>query len=706
MSDSNKLLDAALAYARRGLVVFPLSGKVPFANTHGHLDASMDESVVRGWWKKWPNANVGLPTGSINGFFVIDGDGPEGRASREKLIAKHGPLPETYTVRTGRDDGGLHEYLEQPIGVRTISDDGFLGLKFDVKGDGGYVCAPPSIHPDTGREYTVTHNGNPAVAPSWLLALVRRDTAKQKSASAKTSGEKIPKGKQDKWLASRAGLYLSRGDSAETIEKKLLIDYHDNCAPPHDNEKKVRQVARSIAKYPEGELDQSPFKVEVAKAALFARRHAGYVVYCRDRGIWFAWDERRFAEKNMGEVMRRARETVAVLYDEAARLPVSENSTSERKAKLKRAINAESSLDKIVNYASSERALEVMKFSETFDLDHYLLNCANGILDLRTGELQSHDSAKRLTKLTAIAYDADATCPKFEKWLLDTCGGSERLKSYLVLLMGYCLSGLTEEICFWMFYGTSKTGKSTFVKILRHLLGEYATSLPESAVVVNHFGNPEHALAELANVRLATLVEIAQGKRYDEAKVKQITGQDWIGASKKYQNYFEFMSKAKLIVAVNHKPVVRETDDSFWNRVKPVPFLVFVPPEKRIPYLDEILIGEEGPGILALAARGFQHWRKSGLVEPPEVIAATAEYRKREDIVMQFIEEDCVIGAGEKVTAAELFNSFIRWKEQSGIHAEWSKTLFGIELERLGYQSKKSGSHFWMGLRLGRPSEV
>ena len=695
LNPSGEIIEAALRYASEGKAIFPLNGKQPLGGSHGFHDATIVEATIRELWTINPCANIGFPTGQINRIFVIDVDGPEGEKTLAELEEKNGSLPRTYIVRTGR---GRHLYFRQPPGVHVKSGAGFLGPKLDVKGDGGYVVAPPSIHPETKRRYEAISDAEPADPPSWLIDLVRVGITKKEETGRKALGTKIPKGQQNDWLTKRAGSYRRAGDNPETIEKKLLIDYENTCAPPHDAEDEVRKIARGIERYPAGpfETAQTLFSRDVANAELFARLHAGSLLYCAEQKIWYAWDQKRFAANDIGEVMRRARATVHHMYAEA----LGEPDRDDRKKKMRWARQSESRLEKIVGYACSEKALEVRKFNDTFDIDPYVFNCANGILNLRTGELIAHDRRARLTKITKVTYDPDAKCPKFENWLLETCGGSENLKCYLIRFMGYCLSGLTEEQSFWMFYGPTKTGKSTFVKLMRNLLGEYATSLPETAIVVNRFGNPEHALAELANVRLATLVEIGQGKRYDEAKLKQITGQDWIGASKKYQNYFEFMSKAKLIIATNYRPVVRETDDSFWYRVKPIPFLVQIPTEKRIEDLDVKLIDEEGPGILGLVASGFRKWRAEGMNEPNEVKHATDEYRAEQDLVANFIEDWCLRDSQRRELAANLFVNFTKWKELNGVHAPCTKTQFGLELKRLGYESQKSGAHFWVGLRL------
>ncbi len=465
-----------------------------------------------------------------------------------------------------------------------------------------------------------------------------------------------------------------------------------------------KAICAKVAEWLELKSADGPFRADVANAALFAEMHAGFVVWSSDQEVWRAFDGKRFASNNIGEVMRRGRETVRRLYEIAIGLPSGDDASSDtskaRKAAFHRASSAEQTIAQFIRLARSEESLEAMKFDETFDLDAYLFNCADGIINLRTGELSPHDPAKRITMLSPIGYDQNATAPQFEMFLLHACAGSDALKEYLIRLMGYFLSGLTDEQSFWLFQGPSKTSKTTFINIIRGLLGDYATTLPESAVMMNPRTNEEHGLAQLAGVRLATMVEIGQGKRYDEAKLKQITGQDKITASKKYQNYFEFNSKAKLAMAGNHLPKVHDTDDSIWNRIKRVPFNVEVLPDKRVKNLHLKLLNEEGPGILALAVRGFQRWANDGFVEPKEIKDAINEYREGQDVVLQFVDEECDRGAAKKVECGRLFSEFIHWKDRNGFRTAWSKTAFGLELKRLNFDTKHSTGRWYVGIAL------
>jgi hypothetical protein len=138
-------LRAALGDAKKGIPVFPCKpgGKEPLT-ANGYLDASTDNSRITAWWNRWPEANIGMPTGERSGFWVLDVDKDRwGFGTLEALEAEHGALPPTYTVKTGR--GGMHLYFRYPTDGSTIrSSSGKLGMGLDVRGEGGYVLVPPS----------------------------------------------------------------------------------------------------------------------------------------------------------------------------------------------------------------------------------------------------------------------------------------------------------------------------------------------------------------------------------------------------------------------------------------------------------------------------------------------------------------------------------------------------------------------------------
>jgi hypothetical protein len=182
---------AALSLARKGFAVFPLRPKTKepygddkfYRTVGGYKCASRDPALIEFWWGRHPDNNIGIATGSISAIWVLDVDGDEGRETLATLEEQHGQLPETVAVitpgkinkNTGVHTGkGLHLYFRYPLGldIRNSQDrDDLAGI--DWRGNGGYVAAPPSAHPDGGNyAWSVDSADTFADAPDWLIELV------------------------------------------------------------------------------------------------------------------------------------------------------------------------------------------------------------------------------------------------------------------------------------------------------------------------------------------------------------------------------------------------------------------------------------------------------------------------------------------------------------------------------------------------------
>lgn len=183
------MIDAALAYGRRGISIFPLQqrGKQPLKGSRGLLDASRREADIRRWWNRWPNANIGLPTGSVNSLLVLDVDGAEGQASLANIL-RSSRMPDTVRVKTG--GGGWHYYLRY-TGKDLRNSAAKLGKGLDIRGEGGYVVAPPSIH-ESGRPYAWA-KPKPRIgeAPAWLVNALRLLAALKEPAAWQTHAAAI-----------------------------------------------------------------------------------------------------------------------------------------------------------------------------------------------------------------------------------------------------------------------------------------------------------------------------------------------------------------------------------------------------------------------------------------------------------------------------------------------------------------------------------
>src|SRR5581483_1415196 len=265
---AGELLAAALTYAATGLLVLPLDGKVP-RNRGGLTNASSDPEVVADWWRRWPDANVGIRTGTESGLVALDVDTPKGGAGTlAELERKHGKLAKTARVLTG--GGGEHIYFKHP-GREVRNSAGRLGAGLDVRGDGGYLVVPPSIH-DSGRVYKWIRPLERGIAdpPAWLLD----DPGASRNGSAPPVGDAIPQGERDTTLASLAGTMRRRGMGEAEILAALKVANTQRCRPPLE-EREVERIAASISRYrpkqqvaPTGDQEaaQEPFRLEVLSA--------------------------------------------------------------------------------------------------------------------------------------------------------------------------------------------------------------------------------------------------------------------------------------------------------------------------------------------------------------------------------------------------------------------------------------------------------
>jgi hypothetical protein len=259
---SNKLMKAAHRYARMGLPVFPLHspynsgcscgneeckdiGKHP-RTAHGFKDATTDEKQIRAWWKKWPKANIGIRTGAGSELVVLDVDARhKGYISLQLLEKAHGGLPPCPTVHTG--GGGRHKYLSHP-GIPIKNKTG-IAPGLDIRGDGGYVVAPPSRH-SSGKRYEWSehaHLDQMAIPPmpQWLRKLVNEPAPKH----SKTNGDSIQEGDRNVALTSFAGAVRRHGATEETILAALRKHNEDRCDPPLPD-KELETIAASVSKYP------------------------------------------------------------------------------------------------------------------------------------------------------------------------------------------------------------------------------------------------------------------------------------------------------------------------------------------------------------------------------------------------------------------------------------------------------------------------
>ncbi len=236
--------------AARGWRLFPVKPlkKEPFI-TDWPNQATNDEARLQSWLKRFPNCNWAVATGQASGVFALDVDGEEGLESLAAYEAQDCKLPQTLTTRTGR---GRHLWLGWPLdGVVVRNSAGKLAPGLDVRGEGGYVVVPPSVHP-SGALYDFADEQVPvAVAPDWLLERIAQSSTApypHDGIAAQLQGNAIPEGQRNDVLTSLAGSMRRKNMTLSAINAALLAENSQRCNPPLP-EAEVTEIAESVSRY-------------------------------------------------------------------------------------------------------------------------------------------------------------------------------------------------------------------------------------------------------------------------------------------------------------------------------------------------------------------------------------------------------------------------------------------------------------------------
>ena len=685
-----------------GLAVFPLLplDKKPFKWSHGFKDATTDPEQIARWWADHPEANIGIATGPVNGFFVVDIDTHKGGADEWLLLTTTHGEPVTRRVRT--PSGGQHLYFKWPAAGGIVNrTNAWRGI--DVRGEGGYVVGPGSA--TAAGEYVCVDQSPIAEAPEWILHAVRKPE-KPKTNRIRVPSHGIPpilEGERNSRLFSIARGCRADGFNEHQILERLRQLNHDGTVQPPVDDTELIVIARQGCTVPPGgvnparEAKQTEYgRTDLGNAQRLADRHAGRIYWLTDSQSWLVWDGRRYRRDSGELVMQAAQETVTSIYLEAANCE--DSSERVKLAAYATSCEREGKLRASISLARAQSS--VMAKSDQFDIEPHLLNVLNGTLNLSTGEMQPHNTADRLTRLVACDYNPDAACPTWD-WFLDRImDGNTDLIEYLRRAVGYSLTGSTQEHCLFMLHGTGANGKSTFTETLCDLFGEYAMHTQFSTWAASDRGEATHEVAALAGARLVVSNEAEGGVRFAEGLVKQATGGDRMRGCFKYQNSFEFVPSLKLWIALNHKPSVRGTDEGFWRRIRLIPFSVTIPPEERDPSL-RFRLRDELEGILAWAVRGAFEWYHFGLNDPEIVREATQSYRDDEDTFGEWISECLTFSEHWSESGSVVYRSFKDWCERQGIKP-MAGNKFAKMLKDKGFVSKKGGSGRmqWIGVRV------
>lgn len=603
-------------------------------------------------------------------------------ASRERAER----LQKAWVTYTGGDPGAADL-------ARVLRVPGTLNTKYDPPREVRFV------HADFQCVYELSELE--ALAGDTLP--VRGNGHKQEEPPAHNDG-KIRQGTRNVTLFKLGCAMRRRGATPENIETTLLLENAARCDPPLD-EAEVLRIAKSAAGYvPAPDEDGANLQKDYGHATFLSRLFVNRYRWAVHLGKWLEYADGVWRPVPEERVARVASETLRAEY-----------------AKLLTVANGKDEIGRLMQaikdtcyYARMTGALAFLKgwdgiltYPHEWDANPWLLNVANGTVDLRTLELRPHDPADMLTKQAPVRYDPQARSAKWEAHV-NRFLPNPNIRRQVQRDLGLALVGATMEEALPIWFGQGANGKSTTARTVMGVLGDYAIrAAPNLLVQTRHEEHPT-GVADLAGRRLVFSVEVDDGKRLAEALVKDLTGGDRKKARHMRQDFFEFEQTFSIFMLTNHKPIITGTDEAIWRRIRLTPWEYRIPEHERRPQ-DEVVaeLVAEGSAVLNWLLEGLADWLHDHHWVAPEVQAATEQYRLEQDILGGFLGECCELGPRFTVAVGALYERYTSWCNEAG-EEPVSKTKFGNLLRQRGIGQTQIGverTRKWVGIRLKKEGE-
>lgn len=743
----------ALNYAARHWCVFPLAagGKTP-ATARGFKDATTDAAQIERWWGNGKRYNTGIATGEKSGIVVIDLDGTEGVAEWQSIAAPHEPI-NTLTSLTG--GGGRHLLFRWPgiaINNSPISEN------IHVRGDGGYIMAPPSIHPN-GTAYRWEDETTPvADMPIWLLVLLNTERGAGSAPSSPASqvfdstSNHIDKSNHNGTRLSayaaaalRSACDRIRGAVPKTRNDTLnreafaigafVRDGHiDRAVAENDmraaalqaglGEKEVdstlnsaiskaivssRRVVEPKSSTPLGMaadaieqlseeartiLTRAPL-TDAGNAECIAHLYGDRLRYDHISKTWRVWDGQRWRVDHDCESVRLSLATVRARRQ--AFHVDTKLSNDDRVAGFRFALRSENQTKLLAALSHAQSLIEFATLVQQYDRNRMLVCAGDVTIDLETVTPREHRREDLITLMLGASFDPVAICPRWVQFVEELWPTSPAVRAYVQRAIGYCLTGDVREQAFFLCHGTGRNGKSTLFNIMRALVGEYS-SVTDFTTFDADTQESRSDLAKLRAARVVTVSESNEDTRLAEARIKAVTGGEAITARELYGRPFDYVPQFKLWMAVNHLPVIRGQDNGIWRRIHLIEFNQNF--EGREDKLLELKLRAELPGILNWAMDGLREWHAQGLNPPPEVTGATKAYRADQDLIGRWIADKCDVGLRYEVQVGIAYESYVQWCQKVNVR-EFSQIAWSRKMKERGFETRQlDGRTIYLGISL------
>jgi len=742
-------LDAALTYAARGWYVFPCGDDKRPLTAHGFKDATTDADQVKAWWRRWPRAAIGLDCGR-SGVLAVDLDRDDDRDGLA-IWATLG-IDDAGALQSQTPRGGRH-LVFSANGAALGNSAGRLGPGIDTRGNGGYIILPPS---QTARGQYIALNdwtATPAPVPGALVALLSKAEQQRTTSQTTTTGDRWAlaalKAEVDNVCAAHEGTrndtlnraayslgqlvaagYLTRAEvEAELFAAAeacgLVDDDGDRAAwstirsglddgatnprykptsPPAVAAQAPTATATATAtatgadNAPAVDLIHAPVDHE-GHAQVVLKMHPGRIAYNAAFGwLWYTgthWDR----DQAEAYITRAIVDTL--------------------KARAIAGIQAEQDMDRFGKKCTCDAGriagiltmLEALTYTpaQFFDAAPHLLNCHNGALDLRNLTLIPHTPDQRFTYCLGVDYDSQADTSEAYRDLVALIDDWTPDAAYLQIAGGYSLTGETsEEVLFYM-QGPARAGKGSFTEALLTLLPyPLATESGFETFANDRGGDSQNFdLAPLRPCRAVFASESERKHQLNAARVKRLTGGNWITCAYKYRDQFTYRPAFKIWLSSNFPPSLDPDDDAAWGRVKVLKFPNSHLGSEDLSIKKRLKSREYQTALLYWLADGAAIWYTTGLPRPTDagdgarIATQTQAERDAQDYVLQFTEERLTRTGDEadRLTTGELHTAYESWCKANGVPTKYINQ-FTQALKAKGWDYRKSGARCFVGVKL------
>ena len=701
------------------LALHPQS-KIPVDSDWPNLGKAKEEVLPMG-------GNIGLLLGAKSGIIDVDLDCREAKGLADLLLPK--PLAQ---FDRGSSDSGHYIFKASSYGpTKRFTGAGSKTTIVELRADGAQTMIPPSVHPDGSHlAFQAFNEHADPVEYSDLLKHVSLLAAVSEITQNWTEG------KRHNLALGFAGLCIK----ADLDPQQIMNIIQRICSLTNDVEEQDRlnavrfsvnkaaddlagfslltdllgyeaakRIADRVDQYtgkgtttsliqahtPRSsvlELGQFADRANVTEAKMgiqFAEWLKGKAVYVIESKQWMIWNG-CFWEADLCNNMQN----LAYQFVQDVKITLIENGSVHDARELS-SFESLNRLQNISAFASTRLSIS----TTMFDMDPMILATRTDWVNLETGTPHAPDPKFLISKASGVNFGIAANCPRFEQFINDIFEGNSELISFVRRAIGYSLTGSTSEQCLFIMIGDGANGKSTFINVIKFLLGTYGTTAAAQTLIAQGGSSIGDDLVDLARSRFISVSETEEGQSLAEAKIKQMTGGDTLKGRPLYGSYVEFNIIGKLWLATNSLPQINNSDFGIWRRIMALPFNRTFSAEEQDKTLQSKLM-EELPGILNWAIQGCIEWQREGLKPPKIVQEQVAEYKSSMDSISQFIKDECELGADCSHTASQFYSEYRSWCLAVGKKPK-NQTAFkrALEATKGVYQKRTAKGNTWFGIQ-------